>query len=91
MKKLKYKPHNTARDKESAENIKENKFPRLYDNRENCCGCSACYVSCPVNAIEMQPDAEGFLYPVINIDKCICCYKCIMVCSFKRDQRIRGL
>lgn len=31
--------------------------------KELCCGCSACMTICPVEAIEMKHDKEGFLYP----------------------------
>ena len=47
---------------------------------EKCCGCTACYASCPQKAIEMQPDYEGFLYPVVDESKCIDCGKCVNVC-----------
>lgn len=65
-------------------------IPVLVDKKEHCCGCSACYVKCSIGAIEMQPDVEGFLYPVIDSDKCICCYKCVKVCVFKTDQKRRN-
>ena len=45
-----------------------------------CSGCTACMSVCPVNAIEMVRDSEGFKYPVINKEKCIDCKKCIKVC-----------
>ena len=59
--------------------------PVLYDNKENCCGCSACYASCPQNAIRMEIDKAGFLYPQIDFDKCIKCYLCIKVCPIKNN------
>ncbi len=58
-------------------------LPVLYTRKEECCGCSACYAICPRAAISMEPDAEGFDYPVINEEKCIRCYKCITVCPIK--------
>ena len=65
------------------ENKKINKdLPELYSNKENCCGCGACYSICPVSAIIMQEDEEGFLYPSVYADRCIGCYKCLKVCSF---------
>lgn len=62
----------------------------LYVEKENCCGCSACFSICPANAIQMMPDKEGFLYPVINDVKCIECRKCLSVCNFKNDQLEKG-
>lgn len=62
-------------------------LPELYTKREACCGCSACFSICPVNAIEMLPDEEGFLYPVVHADRCVRCYQCLSVCGFKIDQK----
>ncbi len=59
------------------------KIPVLYKNKEDCCGCTACYSICPKEAINMFDDVEGFEYPHIDELKCICCYKCIFVCPFK--------
>lgn len=56
----------------------------LYKNKEDCCGCSACYSICPRNAIKMIPDNEGFLYPVINRELCVACKLCLQVCPFKK-------
>ena len=48
-------------------------------NKGECVGCTACKSICPVQCITMQPDEEGFLYPVAS-DKCILCHKCEMIC-----------
>lgn len=50
------------------------------NNKVKCCGCTACMNICPTNAIEMKEDVEGFLYPVVNMDKCINCHLCEKVC-----------
>lgn len=47
-----------------------------------CCGCTACASICSRGAITMKPDALGFLYPVVDEDKCIECGLCEMVCEF---------
>ena len=62
-------------------------LPELYQKREECCGCSACFAVCPVKAIEMLPDEEGFLYPAVQANQCVRCYQCLSVCSFKTDQK----
>lgn len=47
---------------------------------DKCTGCGACYNKCPVSAIEMQADFEGFLFPFINAEKCVNCGLCLKVC-----------
>lgn len=49
---------------------------------EECCGCTACASICPHDAISMQPDALGFLYPTVNLSKCTDCHLCEKVCAF---------
>lgn len=48
----------------------------------DCCGCTACASICTHEAIKMSPDVMGFLYPVVNTDKCVDCGLCEKVCSF---------
>lgn len=62
----------------------------VYHSKENCSGCTACQNSCPVNAITMESDNEGFLYPYINSKVCIECEICIDVCNFQ-DKIIQDL
>lgn len=45
-----------------------------------CTGCSACFNICPVNAIEMIVDREGFIKPIIHEEKCVSCEKCYKIC-----------
>lgn len=52
---------------------------------ENCCGCTACSAICPKDAIKMSENEKGFLYPVVNEDKCIDCGRCISVCQLTHD------
>lgn len=52
----------------------------LPKDKASCYGCGACAQRCPRQCIAMQEDNEGFLYPVINRDKCICCGLCAEVC-----------
>lgn len=52
-------------------------------NKKLCCGCRGCEQVCPVDAIQMIEDVEGFLYPHIDKDMCINCEKCKVVCPIK--------
>lgn len=85
-----YSPHKSTRFKNIELSGSGKSLPELYENRENCCGCSACYAVCPVHAIFMEPDEEGFLYPGVDAAVCIRCYKCLSVCAFKIDQEAAG-
>lgn len=62
--------------------MKELEYPILYSEKEECCGCSACYSICPHLAISMIADEEGFEYPHIDKALCICCYLCKKVCPW---------
>lgn len=59
---------------------KHREFPILFNKKSECCGCTACYASCPVGSITMECDEEGFFYPQIKEEKCIKCYQCVKVC-----------
>ena len=67
----------------SKETAEKRRLPFLYDRKEACCGCFACYSICPKSAINMLEDLEGFVYPVIDIHKCVACYRCESVCPIK--------
>ena len=52
------------------------------ENPSDCCGCTACASICARDAITMKPDALGFLYPVVDENKCNNCGLCEKVCQF---------
>ena len=54
---------------------------RVNDPQE-CCGCTACASVCAHDAISMQPDTLGFLYPAVDENKCVDCGLCEKVCAF---------
>lgn len=53
------------------------------NNKTECCGCTACVNACPVSAISMVEDTEGFLYPEINEERCLNCNLCRKVCAWE--------
>lgn len=57
------------------------------ENKAECCGCTACMSICPKNAIEMIEDEEGFLYPVVNEEKCINCRLCEERCPVLNSKK----
>lgn len=60
------------------------KTMKLYQKKEECCGCSMCENACPINIIHMEKDELGFMYPVvINENLCLECGKCLKVCPLK--------
>ena len=56
---------------------------------EKCCGCTACYAICKKKCINMLPNDEGFLYPVVDVKKCVNCGLCDKVCPI--ENKIQGV
>ena len=84
------RPHQSTRYRNREADKKTKPLPELYEARENCCGCTACFAVCPVGASEMEPDAEGLLAPTVDAERCVRCYRWLSVCAFKADQREKG-
>ena len=65
----------------------KNNISRKEDEINYCTSCQLCSAICPVDAIEIKLDIEGFYKPIINEEKCIDCGKCISLCN-KYDNSI---
>lgn len=57
----------------------------IHITKSTCCGCTACASICPVQAIEMIPDENGFVYPHVNHTQCVHCGLCSKVCSYQNQ------
>ena len=55
-------------------------------SKEKCTGCEACLSICSQNAILMEKDEYGNIYPNINEIKCIHCNLCKEVCPQLKDK-----
>ena len=54
---------------------------KKYINENNLCnGCGSCYNICPQNAIKMQQNEQGFLYPEVDDSICVNCGLCAKIC-----------
>ena len=58
--------------------------------KANCTGCHACYNACPQKCISMKFDYEGFLYPNVDVEKCIECNLCEEVCPIIHKEAVEN-
>lgn len=64
---------------------KKNNTVESMNQHKECTGCSACVHMCPVNAITMGFDSDGFNIPKINHSLCIECGLCLRGCPQKNN------
>lgn len=62
-----------------------------FDFYNDCCGCGGCYNICPVKAINMSENEEGFKIPVIDTNKCINCGQCEKVCPHLSNNKVNNI
>lgn len=55
-------------------------------DKSTCVGCGLCSKICPTNAIQLEPDSQGFLYPIVDTTLCINCGKCFSECTTERPE-----
>ena len=56
-------------------------------DKKNCTGCGACINACPLSIISFYEDLEGFIYPQIEMDKCINCHLCEKSCPMLNERQ----
>lgn len=64
-------------------------YPILAD-RNNCTACGGCFQVCTHQAIIMQPDEKGFLYPLVDSSKCVLCRMCERVCPVVSPRSVKN-
>lgn len=55
------------------------------EQKKKCCGCGGCVAICPRRAIHMVEDENGFVYPVIEQEKCSHCGLCDYICAYRKE------
>ena len=65
--------------------LKDTRLNTVID-KHKCTMCGACLNVCPVNAITVKEDDDGFAYPHINKDKCTNCGLCTKRCPALHPQ-----
>lgn len=48
--------------------------------KDKCFGCRSCEQVCPKKCIDIKPNEEGFLYPLVEESVCIHCGLCVKSC-----------
>ncbi len=68
------------------------RIPNWFQSHDafTCYGCSACKDICPVGAIAMEEDQEGFVQPRIDDAICIHCKKCETNCIYQKKRLETG-
>lgn len=63
------------------------KSNEICNDIKSCSGCEACANVCAHDAISMEPDWRGFLYPSIDANKCVDCKLCQKTCPVNKVER----
>lgn len=58
-------------------------------DKSKCTGCEACVNICPFDAIQMHSDDEGFLYPKVDMARCVDCGLCEKRCPVLAPREIK--
>lgn len=58
---------------------------KIFADKKECYGCTACKHACPANCISMNPDEKGFYYPESDSAACNNCGVCVKICPFNKD------
>ena len=53
--------------------------------KDKCCGCEACAQVCQTHCIKLRVDKEGFLFPEIDLQRCVRCNRCDATCPVLQE------
>lgn len=70
-------------------NTKNHISGNIYTNNSLCCGCGACRDACPVSAINIKMNDDGFYQSFVNDTLCVNCGKCISVCPVQQHKEAK--
>ena len=54
-----------------------------------CTGCGSCTLICPYHCVDINEDEEGFLYPNVNLQKCVSCGLCEQSCPVLTNKSVK--
>lgn len=81
---LSYSKYNNICENNLLENSKKlfniKSIDNYIDVKKECTGCGACKNICPVDAISIIPNEDGFFNPIIEREKCVNCGLCSKHC-----------
>lgn len=64
----------------------ETETQNIYTYNSLCCGCGSCKEVCPVSAINIKMNEQGFYQSFVDDALCVNCGKCISVCPVQQHK-----
>ncbi len=68
----------------SLNELEEVETQNIYTYNSLCCGCGSCKDVCPVSAINIKMNEQGFYQSFVDDTLCMNCGKCISVCPVQQ-------
>ena len=70
----------------SLNETEEAKNQNIYTYNSLCCGCGLCKEACPVSAINIKINEQGFYQSFVDDTLCLNCGKCVSVCPVQQHK-----
>lgn len=68
----------------SLSELEEVETQNIYTYNSLCCGCGTCKEVCPVSAINIKMNEQGFYQSFVDDTLCVNCGKCVSVCPVQQ-------